>query len=708
MAIFEIEAPDGQVYEVDAPDEASALQAFRGLGGADDFTENVDPWVQERANLIESASNPNWFSDASQSVIGKGIPFSDEIVGTLMTPVQAISDWAGGQGFDIGRSFDRSIGLQRELQRRRDERSPIASTVGAVAGGTLLGMGSAAPGGVPTGISALTASVQPASLGGRMALGAAEGAAIGGLYGAGEGEGGVTERLMPAAAGAATGGLIGGAFPLLAGGVGAAYRNVANRLTANRTALNAGIEPDVASLLARTMSADDTLGPQGMANMSKAGQEAMLADAGPNAQAVLDTAIQRGGAGGNLAQVRISERVARDTQRLTNVLDDTLGSPQGVTASRTAIREGSRANIRQMYDKAYSTPIDYASDIGRSIEDMVKNRVPINVINQANRLMQLEGNQSKQILARVADDGSYTLEKLPDVRQIDYITRALNQAAESGEGAGALGGQTDLGRAYQSLARDLRNATRTAVPQYDVALNTAMDPIRRSKAVESGSRLLSPSVRRDQVSELIKGATDAEKAAMAQGVRSQIDDTVANVRRTLADGDLAPREAYQAIRDLSSRANREKISMVIGDKKAGALFDELDRIAQSFNLRSSVAQNSKTFARQATNEAVQRMTEPGVVGRVGQGEPLQAGKRIVQMLTGQTPDAQIARQDQLYSRVADLLTQPSVNAIPTLQATQQYARQVGINELTANEIARILAQGRFAAYPASASIAGSF
>lgn len=31
MAIFELQGPDGQVYEVDAPDEASALQAFQGM-----------------------------------------------------------------------------------------------------------------------------------------------------------------------------------------------------------------------------------------------------------------------------------------------------------------------------------------------------------------------------------------------------------------------------------------------------------------------------------------------------------------------------------------------------------------------------------------------------------------------------------------------------------------------------------------------------
>lgn len=700
MAIFELQGPDGQVYEVDAPDENSALQAFQGMGGASDFTENVDPWIQERANLIESARNPNALSDASDSVVRQGIPWGDEITGTLMTPVQAVSDWIGGEGFDLGRSFDRSVGLQRELQRRSNERSPISSTVGAIAGGTALA-GAAAP-------ASLSARLAPQTLLGRIGVGATEGAIGGAIYGSGEGEGGITDRLPQAGIGALTGGVLGGAIPAVSAGIGAGYRNVADRLASRKIASQSGVDPDVANLLARTLSADDTLGPIGMSNMSRAGQEAMIADAGQNAQSVLDTAIQRGGPGATLAQRRIGERVARDSSALTDALDNALGAPEGVTASRTAIREGVRTPVSQAYDAAYSTPIDYSSKIGQSIEDMVKNRVPGNVISQANRLMQLEGNQSKQILARIADDGSYVLEQLPDVRQIDYITRALNQAAESGEGAGALGGQTTIGRAYQNLARDLRNAAREAVPEYGQALNMAADPIRRSQAIEAGSRILFPSVKRDQVAELIKGATDAEKSAMAQGIRSQIDDTVANVRRTVADGNTTSREAYQAIRDLSSRANREKLALVIGEGKASPLFAELDRVAQSFNLQGSVSQNSKTFARQATNEAVTGMTEPGVIGRVAQGEPLNAGKRIVQALTGQTPEALTARQDKIYSSIADLLTQPSQNAIPVFNATQQYAGQMARNQTSSDEIARLLLQLRNSAYPVSGIVAGEF
>src|SRR5690606_4306882 len=139
-----------------------------------------------------------------------------------------------------------------------------------------------------------------------------------------------------------------------------------------------------------------------------------------------------------------------------------------------------------------------------------------------------------------------------------YITRALNDLAEAGEGSGALGGQNALGRAYQNLSREIRDTLRDLVPEYGTALETSADPIRRSKAVELGSRLLSRGMTRDQVSEAVRGMTGPERQALAQGVRSQIDDAMANVTRSVQDGDMPAREAIKALRDLSSRANREK------------------------------------------------------------------------------------------------------------------------------------------------------
>ncbi len=94
------------------------------------------------------------------------------------------------------------------------------------------------------------------------------------------------------------------------------------------------------------------------------------------------------------------------------------------------------------------------------------------------------------------------------------------------------------------------------------------------------------------------------------------------VTRTLQDGNVDAREGTEAPANLSSRANREKVTLAIGDKAANKLFDEVDRIATSFELRAGVAENSKTFARQAVSGRIDEMTAPGVTGNDRAANPL--------------------------------------------------------------------------------------
>ncbi|MFP3442632.1 hypothetical protein R0K18_33350, partial [Pantoea sp. SIMBA_133] len=76
----------------------------------------------------------------------------------------------------------------------------------------------------------------------------------------------------------------------------------------------------------------------------------------------------------------------------------------------------------EAYEKAYSQPIDYASEAGRNLESLIARveKAAPGTISLANRLMAGEGVNSKQILASIGDDGSVTFRQMPDTRQIDY------------------------------------------------------------------------------------------------------------------------------------------------------------------------------------------------------------------------------------------------------------------------------------------------
>lgn len=161
-----------------------------------------DGWsAKAEADKIEALRGTGVFSDATDSIL-TGIPFGDEIVSGAMAPFKAGISAIKGDGFDIGREYNRSMDLEAEFQRRRNERSPIASTVGGVAGG--LGVGGIA---AKSGLTLLNgAKATLPSMAGR---GMAEGAIWGGLYGAGEGRG-LEERGLNALHGGALGGAVGG------------------------------------------------------------------------------------------------------------------------------------------------------------------------------------------------------------------------------------------------------------------------------------------------------------------------------------------------------------------------------------------------------------------------------------------------------------------------------------------------------------------
>lgn len=709
MPTFQITGPDGKQYRVSGENAEGALSALQQHLGPAPIAEPspVAPPAPESDKYQQAAVQERDALKAQGIDTGAGYTrrlaqgatfgLADEAVAAATTPFEMIKHgtFSPVEGYNYAKARENLI--LNDARENTGITGAIAEGVGGLATGGALSKAGLLP----------TARLAPgASLLKKVGVGAAEGAGLGGIYGAADGEG-VEGRVVGGLQGAGMGLIAGGAFPLLSQGAASGYRAFQNARAGSEVAKQTGVSPEVLRMLGNTLEADGTLSARGVANMDRAGSQAMLADAGPNARAILDTAIQRGGPGGVAAREAIEARANLSSNNIVNSLNQNLGSPQGVTATQTAIRQGSAGARSSAYDAAYASPIDYAATSGQALEDLIKSRVPPSAIRDANALMRLEGNSSKQILAKLGDDGSVAYESMPDVRQIDYITRALNQAAQSGDGAGALGGQTPLGRAYQGLSHEIRDTLRGQVPAYDAALKAAADPIQRSKAVELGSKLLSPSMTRDAATQAVKGMTSAEREALAQGVRSNIDDAMARVTRTVQDGNVDAREAVKALKDLSSRANKEKLALAIGGEKSGKLFADLDRATTSFELRASVAENSKTYARQATDRRIKEITQPNAVEKVLQGEPVNAGKRIVQLLTGRTPEKITAREDAVYSQIAKLLTQPRQQAVPLFRSIDTLKSADLQNQAAANRIARLLSKNQAAAVYPLTTLSGS-
>lgn len=561
----------------------------------------------------------------------------------------------------VGSYVDEAAGLMfgdkakqgvRAISGAMDRENPGQSTA--------LNIGGAIAGAIPMAVGAGPAIAARAAgtLGARAlqagALGAGAGAVEGLVYGSGKGEGG--ERLRNASEQGLFGGLVGGVLGAAAPYVAAGVKNVLTRLKGSDVAVirqQLGISAPAARVVKNALDAGDV--DEAFKAVSRAGDDAMLADAGQPARQLLDAAAQTGGKAARTISDAVDTRVAGASKETTAALDDILGKPSGANAMARGVREGTSAARSGAYDAAYAVPIDYASDNGRAIESLLR-RVPKSAIDDANELMRLGGVDSQQIMASIADNGAVTYTEMPDVRQLDYITRALGGVADKADGQGKLGGQTPLGRGYQSLQKAIRTKMKAAVPEYAQALDVASDAISRVKAGEAGYSLLRAGTTRETIRDALDGASKAEQDAMRQGVRTFIDDQIANVTTTLTDPNVDAREALKALRMLSSRSNQTKLRMLLGGKQAAALFDRLDTATTAFELRAALAQNSKTAIRQSIQDSVKQQSAPGALETLASGKPVDAAKRFVQVFTGSTDEAQALREAGIYEEIATALT----------------------------------------------------
>jgi hypothetical protein len=131
---------------------------------------------------------------------------------------------------------------------------------------------------------------------------------------------------------------------------------------------------------------------------------------------------------------------------------------------------------------------------------------------------------------------------------------------------------------------------------------------------------------------------------------------MAQTQAALTDGNMDAREAIRAWRALSSRQSQDNMTALLGRDRSRALGREIDRIGTDFELRAAVAMNSKTAVRQAVQGEVRELTQPGVLGVLMEGKPAEAGKRLVQALSGRTAAAQQVREAGIYAEITEALT----------------------------------------------------
>lgn len=603
---------------------------------------------------------------AAAAKISQGIPYVGEF---LPEAVGAVSPY----------------GRERveRLQRATEEEYPVASAIGRM--GSAAATGFLAPGTVP------------ATVTGALGRGALFGGSEAAVSGFGAAEGDVFERGRQAIPTGVTGAVLGGSMAGLIGlftkgttstaGLNAAARKVASEL---------GISKEAAMVIGQTLSREGSSLEDALQNIRRAGDQGMIADADIATAKLLDAVIASGGEAATVGRGAVTERAAEQSEQLSGAMTRALGAePVGMRTAAEQAAARYAPMTRLSYAEAYASPINYTDAAGLEIESLIK-RVPADELRaafkEANDVMQLQGIQNQQIRATINDDGSIDYEEMPNVIQLDFLKRAMQRIAYSDQYTDKFGRPTGKGADLNIVAGKLRDALGRAVPSYDRAVSMGGNAIRERQAGELGNVLLNDRVTRDELTEAVRGSSKTEMDALRLGVRNQIDEIMANVKTSISAGDQgAIEEARKLLRQLSSGANRQKLQMILTPQKYGQLNTKLNEIRAALELQANVAPNSATAIRQQIMKDIEEISGLGMVGSALRGEPLQAGQKVIQALTGMTDEAMVARKNEILREVAQALTQKrGKDAEAALRYVSEAMQKGQITEAKANFVNQVL------------------
>lgn len=502
------------------------------------------------------------------------------------------------------------IGGPEQQERMRFEAGAMQEARPGEALATQLGVGLAST--LPLAAATIPAagmSVGRAALQGGV-LGALFGGTEGLISGFGAGEnlpGRIQTALTRGGTGAALGLFLGGAAPIAGAAIGGLAGQTVGQRPMNRIAEALGLSPSAARVASGFREFE-----QGGPAIPTPDVPRSLAETSPEMRGLLDLGMSVPSAGRAEARGLIGEQATAASRDLVAALDETLGVPAGVRLQQRELMQDTAAERANLYGDAYSRAIDYSTDEGQRLINLV-DRVDPDVLSRANVLMRREGVPPGQEIRFELDEAGNIIgvTELPNVMQLDYITRAIQSRAR------AMGAEPEDVSTLMRQVRDIRTTVDQLVPEYGAARSRAAEVIGEREALDFGYEVLGP-MRRENVQMGLEGLTPGELGNVRSGMRQYIDDVMARVSSPLDPDSEEAKEAVRALRKLTNREGRDKVRLVLGDE-ADEFLARLDRAVEPLAIRA-VGGGSPTAPRQFGMRQLEEEAQPGILNRVGSGQ----------------------------------------------------------------------------------------
>ena len=558
---------------------------------------------------------------------GASFNFADELAAAGNATVGAVT----GQPGSWGERYAANLQAERARDAGFDQRNPMLSVAGQIAGGAavpLRFMGSAG------------------SMPGAMARSAVTGATLGGVAGFGQGEGGAVPRAMNAAEGALLGGAIGAAVPpAMAGAAGVG--NLVGRMTGmvDRTA-------PAQRLALRDFERDAVTPAEVLRRAEEAGTAPVgIVDlVGENTRQAGAAIARMPGEGQRRATELLAERSGpaqaerlRDTIRRTINADDYRAEMQALLDQRSQ-------GARPLYDRAWS--IRVPGTVVESLEPIVSGRVGqealrrgLNVMEEEGRALYLQAIRQGEAPAQAqrflfdpesvgavrGENGQWVLEgRMENLRLFDAVKRGLDELSRENVNP-QTGRPTQLGLQYERQRSELVSILRDRFPVYAQALDAWAGPSYLMDAMRLGRRILSDGAEQADVSAReIARLTPGEQEFFRLGVARGLMDRV----NASADG----AEATRVRQMFGSELVRERLRAAFNSdeefRQFARMLEQETAIAQT-NRAVNPASGSPTMPLTARHEDLANPPRGPILGSLMGAEPNDSGLNLGALLRAQ-------------------------------------------------------------------------
>lgn len=624
----------------------------------DDLKSNYGLDDAQKPSFMESAMDTVG-GGARRFLDGAFLGWGDELHGGVTALPRAAYNAYEGEGFDLVKGYEEGRDDWRGKSEAFQAENPVTGAV--LEGG----------GGLTTAASMPFMNfAKAATLPAQMGKSAIAGGTVGGIYGAGDADGDLTDRAVGAGTGAGIGMVAGGAVPPLVKGVSKGAQVIKDNIV-GRTAKGAGTTAQ--RKVIEALQRDGLSLRDAEARVASMGPEAALMDVGPNSQSLARAVYSQPGAGkaqvGEFLTSRqegVREPVTKDLaggqiNRVTQAIDDLM--PGDVRATRAATQaERSRMGGNYEAAKAGDDLVDVQPVLASLDDEIAKSKGGIKTALQ----------KVRSYLVDEADNPEISVETLHQAKMA--IDDLMSGEAKTSMGNVAKGRV----RSYQDqLVEAIESAGEAGKKYKEGRLGTAA-AWRIDEALDAGEQfMLKRAGSADDIADALKKMRPEEQEAFRQGaaqaIKSKLGDMNARTDVTKKLMDIPNLEAKIKTAFGSDEAFQKYIGNLENER---AMFDSYGRIVGGSRTAEVAAEQADSAVDPGrVAEGVRQVAMPGGVTDMVRGAaniagglknrvaiPAPVSEQLADILTGRyTSDmanmaGKTAIQDARRAGLAKLLT----------------------------------------------------